>query len=154
MYDFVMRGPVGLQKIVDYLNRWAPTVSSFENSRVVRYEDIRSTPVAQLSEIIEFLDAPFSKEEVQEAVEFAEFENLKELERRNFFKNSRLTPRDPSDPDSFKVRRGVVGGYRDYFKDEEIAEMEALVATQLSAIYGYGDGSPEGPTSDGPPAGA
>jgi hypothetical protein len=137
MFEFVMRGPVGLTTIIDYLNHWAPTVSSYDNALVVRYEDVRSQPVRLLSSIVDFLGAPFSKEEVEAAVEFAAFENLKELERKNFFKNSRLTPGDPSDPDSFKVRRGVVGGYRDYFDEGEIAEMEGLVEERLSPIYGY-----------------
>jgi hypothetical protein len=150
MREFVMRGPVGLPTIIDYLNHWAPIVSNLENAMVIRYEDIRSTPVALLCSIVEFVGAPFSKEEVEEAVKFAEFENLKELERVNFFKNSRLSPRDPADPDSFKVRRGVVGGYRDYFTEPEIEEMEALVGAELSPIYGYG--SDAAAVSDGPPA--
>ncbi len=138
MYDFVMQGPVGLPAIVDYLNGWAPVVGGHENALVVRYEDVRRRPSELLGSVVDFLEAPFSKDEVSEAVDFAAFENLKQLERMNFFKNSRLTPKDPDDPDSFKVRRGKVGGYVDYFDDEQIAEMEALVMTRLDPVFGYG----------------
>jgi hypothetical protein len=138
MYEFVMRGPVGLPTIISYLNTWAPTLSHDENALVVRYEDMRHRPTDLLLSIVEFLGAPFSKEEVAAAVEFAEFENLKELERKDFFKNSRLKPRDPNDPDSFKVRRGKVGGYRDYFDEAQIAEMDALLENGLAPLYGYG----------------
>ena len=87
--------------------------------------------------IVEFLEAPFTKEEIEEAVEFAAFENLKQLERSNFFNNSRLAPRDPDDPDSFKVRRGKVGGYTDYFDEKQTLEMEERVRSSLSPVFGY-----------------
>ena len=133
-----MNAPVGLPAIVEYLNAWAPVVGGHANARVIRYEDMRARPAEQLASVVDFLAAPFSKEEVAEAVEFGAFENLKELERVNFFKNSRLTPKNPNDPDSFKVRRGKVGGYSDYFDDEQIAAMESLVRSGLDPVFGYG----------------
>lgn len=137
MFDFVMSDRLGVPAVVDYLNRWAPIIRGYEFARFFRYEDIRSRPIELLESIVEFLGSPFSKEEVQEAVDFAAFENLKELERVNFFKNSRLTPKDPNDPDSFKVRRGKVGGYVDYFDDTQIAQMEEFVRTDLDPFFGY-----------------
>jgi hypothetical protein len=137
MFDFVMQAPVGLPAIIEYLNGWAPLVFGSENAFVVRYEDIRGRPTDLLASVCEFLGAPFSKEEVCEAVEFASFENLKELERKNFFKNSRLTPKNPDDPDSFKVRRGKVGGYIDYFDGEQIAAMQTFVRDRLDPVFGY-----------------
>jgi hypothetical protein len=34
----------------------------------------------------------------------------------------RLTPGDPANPESYKVRQAKVGGYRDYFTDTEVAK--------------------------------
>ena len=138
MFDFVMQAPVGLVSIVDYLNAWAPIVAAQDAAMVVRYEDLRSRPAQVLMSTVEFLEAPFSKDEVSEAVDFAAFENLKELERTNFFKNPRLTPADPDDPDSFKVRRGKVGGYTDYFDAQQVAAMDSLVREGLDPVFGYG----------------
>ena len=73
-------------------------------------------------------------------MQFASFENLRTLEKGNFFRNSRLSPRDPDDPESFKVRRGVVGGYPDYFDENQVEEMEALVGARLSPSLGYAGG--------------
>ena len=151
MFDFVMNGPVGLPAIVEYLNGWAPVIARQQHALVVRYEDIRNSPTPLLLSIVEFLGAPFSKDEVSEAVEFAAFENLKELERQNFFKNSRLAPRDPDDPDSFKVRRGKVGGYADYFDVGQVASMEELVRTRLDPVYGYGGRPARAPESSPSP---
>ena len=137
MFDFVMQAPVGLGSIVEYLNAWAPIIAAHEPAMVVRYEDMRSRPEELLMSIVEFLEAPFSRREIGEAVDFAAFDNLKELERTNFFANSRLTPIDPDDPNSFKVRRGKVGGYIDYFDSEQVASMESLVRQGLDRAFGY-----------------
>jgi hypothetical protein len=139
MYDFVMTSGMGLPAIIDYFNAWEPVVSQLPSALVVRYEDMRARPEASLAKIVDFLEAPFTERQIAEAVDFASFENLKEKERTNFFANRRLAPRDATDPDSFKVRRGKVGGYRDYFDGAERERMEDLVRSRLSPRFGYGE---------------
>jgi hypothetical protein len=48
-----------------------------------------------------------------------------------------LRLRNPDDPDTLKVRRGKVGGYRDYFTPEQAAHMEQLVRDRLSPTFNY-----------------
>jgi hypothetical protein len=50
---------------------------------------------------------------------------------------TRLQPGDPSNPDSFKVRRAQVGGYADYFTPAETAALDDLVNGELSPVFGY-----------------
>ncbi len=144
VYDFVMDPQVGLPRIIDFMNLWASELPKLKNVLMVRYEDMRARPVEQLGRIVEFLDAKVSQDALEEAVEFASVENLRKLEKENFFwrSGSRLTPRDKGNPDSYKVRRAKVGGYRDYFDDQQLAEIDALVSTGLSPVFGY-DQSPE-----------
>jgi alcohol sulfotransferase len=52
-------------------------------------------------------------------------------------RGGRFAPRDKDNPDSFKVRRGKVGGYRDYFSEAQAAEIEALIDADLSPVFGY-----------------
>jgi hypothetical protein len=42
-----------------------------------------------------------------------------------------------SDPNTFKVRRGQVGGYRDYFSAEELEAIDALLQGALPPELGY-----------------
>ena len=49
----------------------------------------------------------------------------------------RMMPRDKDNPDSYKVRRAKVGGYRDYFTDEEVAVIDRLVADALDPMFRY-----------------
>ena len=104
---------------------------------MVRYEDLRAEPGGTLRRITALMDESFSDEEIAEAVSFGSFDNLRALESKGFFRQGGLTLRNPNDPESFKVRRAKVGGYRDYFSAEQAAELERLVAERLSPAFGY-----------------
>jgi len=57
------------------------------------------------------------------------------MEEQGAFESKRLTARDAEDSDSFKVRRGKIGGYADYFDAEQREELDALVSQTLSHSY-------------------
>ena len=42
------------------------------------------------------------------------------------------------DPQSYKVRRGKVGGYRGDFTPEQVTALDAIVAAELDPVFGYG----------------
>jgi hypothetical protein len=42
-----------------------------------------------------------------------------------------------NDPNTFKVRKAKVGGYRDYFDDDQVAELQAMVDSKLLPVFGY-----------------
>ncbi len=139
MFDFVMESSVGLKPIVEYLNHWHQTLADWPRVHRLRYEDLRAEPERRLGELCEFLGQDFSPEAIAEAVQFASFEKLKAREKENYFRNNRLAAKNPDDPDSFKVRRGKVGGFRDYFSDSELAAMEDYVSRNLEPGLGYRD---------------
>ena len=139
IFDFVARRDAGLARVIDFLNGWAREFPRLTDLMVLRYEDLRADPEATLSRLLAFIGTPGSEAEVREAVAFASFENMKRLESGHGFRlrGRRFAPRDRTNPESYKVRRGKVGGYRDYFSDEQIVEIEALVDTGLSPVFGY-----------------
>ena len=51
---------------------------------------------------------------------------------------TRLAPGDEANPQSYKVRRAKVGGWRDYFDDEQVAAIDAMLASRPSPPFGYG----------------
>jgi hypothetical protein len=140
MWDFVRHSDIGVPFLIDYLNVWERNIEHLEHGVLVRYEDLRGQPAEILGRIISFVDQSFSAEDIDEAVRFGSFDNLRQLESQGFFRQGGLKRRDPDDPDAFKVRRGKVGGYRDYFTPEQVAELEALMAARLSPTLGYGAG--------------
>lgn len=138
LWEFTMHEEIGLPGIIGYLNTWAHNLSRLRNSLLIRYEDLRARPAETLRRIADFMGEPFSDADIEEAVAFASFDNLKVLERSNYFRNAGLTVRNPKDPDMFKVRRGKVGGYRDHFTPEQLAQIDEMVNARLAPVFGYG----------------
>jgi Sulfotransferase domain len=138
-YDFVQRPESGLPKILRFMNAWAEELPHVGDALVVRYEDMRADPEATLARIVRFLGCPENEAAVKDAVEYASVENMRKLETKRTFwlSGSRMKAKDQSNPDSFKVRRAKVGGYRDYFTEEEAARIDAQVREQLAPVYGY-----------------
>ncbi len=139
-WDFVLDKDAGLPRIVEYFNGWAEAIPELRDVLVVRYEDMRADPGAVLARILDFTGTEVTAEQVQEAVDFAAYDNMKKMEQEKFFKGSgaRVKPGDKDNPQSFKVRKAKVGGYRDYFTDEQCAQLEQMVA-QLDPVFGYGE---------------
>ncbi len=139
IYDFVMNHGAGLRRIVEFFNLWAGELPKMSSVLVIRYEDMRKDPEAVLGKILEFMGTAGSPGEVKEAVSFAAFENMKNLEEKKLFRFSgnRLLPGDRGNPDSYKVRRAKVGGYRDYFDDAQVEAIDRYVEETLAGVFGY-----------------
>ncbi len=141
--EFVTERAAGLRKVIDFMNDWARELPRLPDLLVIRYEDLRARPEPTLAGLLAFIGTPGSADEVREAVAFASFENMQRLEaRRIFWLSGRLRPRDRSNPQSFKVRRGKVGGWRDHFSAAEIARIEALIDAELDPVFGYRQAAP------------
>jgi hypothetical protein len=138
IWDFVRHSDIGLPFLIDYLNIWERNVARLERAITVRYEDLRAEPARTLRRITELMGETFGDHDLEEAVSFGSFDNLRQLESKGFFRQGGLTLRNPKDSESFKVRRAKVGGYRDYFSPEQAAELEGFVVARLSPTFGYG----------------
>jgi len=140
IFDFVMHQEAGLQRVVQFMNEWARELPQVNNRLVVRYEDLRSDCRAEFGRILSWMGQVPTQAEVDQSVEFASFDNLREMEARRAFKSAgkRMAPGDKADPDSYKVRRAKVGGYRDYFDDDQVRQIDSYVAGNLVPMFGYG----------------
>jgi hypothetical protein len=125
---------------VDFINSWQPELADQARRLLVRYEDLRADPARHLRRVLEFLGAAPSDAEIDDAVAFASFDNMRKLEASAAFGSDdrRIVPGEAGNPESFKVRRGKVGGYRDYLSAEQAAALDDLVTGKLSPAFGYG----------------
>jgi hypothetical protein len=139
-WEFIQHPEIGLPAIIDYYNYWARNVEKLARAHLVRYEDLRGDTVAELTRLAAFLGDDFTDEHIQDAVEFASFDKLREKEQSGYFDNRSLTLRNASDPETLKVRRGKVGGYRDDLTPEQAAWVDEQIETRLAPSYGYGGG--------------
>jgi len=139
IYDVVMHEGQGLLRIVRGLNEWIVELSNFTDVLVIRYEDLRTQPERELARLMDFLGEAVDLEIIKEAVEFASVDNLRKMETENHFwrSGSRMKASNTANPDSYKVRKAKVGGYRDYFNDEQVARIDAFVEENLNPGFGY-----------------
>jgi hypothetical protein len=137
-FEFVM-SDAGLPKVIEFMNLWAREAPRIRQFMIVRYEDLRAAPEATLGRLLEFLGTPATAAELADAVQFASLDNMKRMEQQRVFwlSGGRLVPKDRSNPNSYKVRRGKVAGYRDDFDAAQLAEIDRLVETTLDPLYGY-----------------
>jgi len=142
IWSFVANPDCGVPRIVAFLNEWAKAMPELgEDLLIIRYEDMRKDPAGIMRQVLAFVGTPGTNEEIDKAVEFASYENMKKLEEKSLFKGSgaRVRPGDKNNPNSFKVRRAKVGGYRDYFEDDKVALIDSMVLDHLDPVFGYNE---------------
>lgn len=139
LHEFVREPSGSVQTMIAFYNVWAKRRDDAGEVLLVRYEDIHEDPVGTLRRMLDFagLDA-VSDEVVAQSVEAADFDRMRKREAKAEWKTSRLRPGDPEDRESFKARRGKVGGYHDYLSAEDVAWVTDLIERELDPWYGYG----------------
>jgi hypothetical protein len=135
--EFIRSPRHGIGEVVRILNLMYDRLKDHPRCLMVKYESMRKDTAGELTRVLRFLGiAEPDPGLVAEAVSFSAFENMKRMERNNEFTSRILRATDSSDPDSFKVRKGKVGGYRDHFDQHDLAYIESHLAG-LNPAYGY-----------------
>lgn len=128
IHDFVRDEVLGIRKIVRYVNLWYENRHRPRAFRLLRYEDMHAAPAAQLRTALDFIglaDVPDAT--VTAAVEYAAFENMKRLEASGQYQDSMLKARKSGDRETFKVRRGKIGGYVDYLDEDDLRYIDEVL---------------------------
>jgi len=138
LQEFINRRIGGFDTILRYYSIWAENRHIPNRFLLVRYEDIKKNPNNELKKVLDFLELQdVSEETIQEAVRYASFENMQKLEKKGIFQTGMLSPANPDDKDSYKTRKGKVGGYLDYLSTEEISELNKKMQISLPPYYKY-----------------
>ncbi|SRR5205809_1057794 len=127
----------GVLAIVNTMNAWIDEFSRRDNFTLIRYEALRASPAEYFRDLLAMLgESTPDTAMFQEALEFSRFENMQKLEAAGAFDSNILHPGDVRDPESFKVRRGKVGGYREYLSLED-QKYAADALMKLDPRFGY-----------------
>jgi hypothetical protein len=139
VFNFVTDEDAGLPKVIDFMNGWAKELPRLQQLLIIRYEDLRRDTAGELRRVLEFMDQQPTDADLKDCVAFASVDNMRKLEEKRTFwlAGSRMRPGDKSNPDSFKVRRAKVGGYRDYFDEHQLVEMDRITEARLLPGFGY-----------------
>jgi Sulfotransferase domain len=127
----------GVRAIIDVMNDWMDEFSGRETFILVRYEALRALPSEYFRQMLAVVGETSPDANIfQEALEFSRFDNMQKLEAAGAFDSNILHPGDVRDPESFKVRRGKVGGYREYLSSAD-QQFAADAMKGLDPRFGY-----------------
>jgi hypothetical protein len=127
----------GIRAIVKTMNDWLDEFSDRDDFTIIRYESLREAPAENFRGLLAVLAETAPDISIfQAALDFSQFENMQKLEAAGSFDSKILRPGDIRDPESFKVRRGKIGGYRQDLSTED-QEYAANALTKLDSRFGY-----------------
>ncbi len=135
----LLRDPAfGIRSMVEVMNCWLAEWSGRTNFLLLRYETLRQDPEPGFRSLLRLLgEQPAQETALAQALKFSDFGQMKKMESAGAFDSKILRAGDARDPESFKVRRGKIGGFQDYLspKDQEYA---AAALKILDPRFGYG----------------
>jgi glycosyltransferase involved in cell wall biosynthesis len=127
----------GITSIVKTMNSWLAEFGHRADFILARYEALRAAPEKNFRALLATLgETSPDPAALAYALEFSDFANMQKLEAAGLFDSKILQSGDVRNPESFKVRRGKVGGYRDYLSLEDQA-FAAAAMKNLDARFGY-----------------
>jgi len=131
--EFVWTEQGGIPSIVQFLNDF----TALPGVTIIRYEDFLADPAKALTKLAKAIGLKASAEDIADAVEFGSLASLKKREREGYFRSSRLQAAQKGDDQSFKVRKGGSGGYRQALGGEAAKRVDDYVAAKLDPALGY-----------------
>lgn len=129
--EFLRDPRYGIEKIARWNTLWAEQSLRHPRFRVVTYEALHADAGRVLDAVVRHFGRSVSKERLARALEAGNIDTMRERERAGSYGDryrKKLRPGDASDVDSFKVRRGVVGGYREYLGSDDLRFAEEALA--------------------------
>lgn len=142
--DGLIESPaIGLRKTINFMNHWMQFYKEHTDSCIgVSYEQLRGDTRTNLQQIISFLNLDVSSESIDNAIESCSFRAMKSKEREGAFENPRLAPTRKEEECSFKIRSGKTGEYRDFFTEQQIEHMNAIIDSELEVDFHYQTNAP------------
>lgn len=141
--EFIRDESWGVQSIVAFYNNWYDARDIANKLLLLRYEDLHVDCIKELQKIVEFCDLSdkVTEDMLVKVRDFGSFDNMRKIElsgrEHNYLSNrGALVPGNVKDPESYKVRKGKVGGYRDYLSDTDIGYLDEHIS-KLGGWYGY-----------------
>lgn len=128
----------GFNSLLRFYNIWVENQHVPTGLLLVRYEDIHANPHQEVRRVLNFVGLEqISDEIIAEAVEYASFDNMRKMEEADKFNSLILRPGNKKDEESFKTRKGKVGGFTEYLDEKEIEYVNRQMNEILSDFYGY-----------------
>jgi hypothetical protein len=87
LYDFAVDPRYGVPRVIRYFNIWGDEMRGYPAVVLLRYEDLKAGPEAELERLVRFLSLPVDAEQIAATVRFASFDSLRQKEQDGFFRS-------------------------------------------------------------------
>lgn len=128
--DFVRDPLHGIEKVIRYNLTWLETGAKMDQFLPITYEATCINAVAVLRSIVVFVGGEVSDTVIERVVASNTFDKMRKRETSGEYDkryHTKLRPGHAENPESYKVRRGKVGGYVDYLSADDIAYCDELL---------------------------
>ena len=126
--DYIRNERYGVKKVATFYNIWHNNMEIPESFLFIRYEDLHRNPEEVLTKVLSFIGLKgIESHVIKKAIDFASFSNMKRMEMNGFFNSPVMRPGENKDKESYKVRRGVVGGYSAYLTKEDVIYIDQRI---------------------------
>lgn len=119
--DFIRDEYFGATNLKKFRDIWAILVKE-NNFLKITYEEGHQNMNDVITSILEYMQIQKSKEEILEAINSAEFSQMKKIENNNKFDAPWLQKRQGHN----KVRKGQIGGYKNYLSQDDIFYLDNI----------------------------
>lgn len=132
----------GLDKLFKFYQLWAGELAMRAEIKIVRYEDMRADQENNLRALLDFIGAKINDASIDSAILSSSFDMMKSLEESGKAPSyssgfKMFGDGERSNPNSFHVRKGEVGGYRSEFNKGVVDLLESRVSKEMHTCFGY-----------------
>jgi Sulfotransferase domain len=126
MNRFVLHPLWGVEKICRFNRAWIDFLDSRPHDLVISYERARANPEAAIRQVLGYCRV---SGDATKLATLASFESMRARElTEGRSRQLMLHGMTHDDPETMKIRRGVVRGYRDYLQSDVIARAREIAA--------------------------
>lgn len=134
--EFIRSKGFGIKKLITFYNIWHTNCHVPQDFLLIRYEDLHHCTIATIKKIVDFLDIEDIDESlINRAINFGSFDNMKKMEYSQNLKSKIMEAGKQDDSESYKVRKGKIGGYRDYLNQTDINYIDTVISDMGCPFY-------------------
>ena len=124
--SFIRHPCFGAEKILRFYVIWHEACRVPRSFTTLTYEAMHRDTVSAATAAAKWLGISPDPATLARAIEYASFDNMRRLEETGALDSGRMVPGNRLDQESYKTRRGKVGGYVDYLSNEDIAYLDDI----------------------------
>jgi len=135
--EYVYERKGGIDTIIKFYNNWVEQSKIPKNFKIVKYEELHANTSQVLYGVLSFLSIPIKNEILTRVVDETTFQNMQKEEKSKKYESYALQPGNKDDKESFKARKGKIGGYSEYLVKSEIDYLKGKISSDLHPVFGY-----------------